>query len=231
MSVLDKVKVLIVEDDPMVKQVISGFLGKHQAFIQVGETSTYVTAQNFIKMNQVDLVLLDVYLPDGLGIDLLQWMTQMNYAVNTILITADNRAETLEKALRYGAIDYLVKPFRMERFDEALNNYIKKRNLLKDKKVVEQVDIDHMFRHDPMTTEQKNQPGDYKNQTYELIMNYLKKEAPKSHSASEVAQGVGISRITARKYLDSMELSGEIVLELSYGNVGRPKNHYRYGSK
>lgn len=224
MSTSDKIKVLIVEDDPMVNQVIAGFLSKQPAFIQVGDTANYATAKNFLKMHEVDLMLLDVYLPDGLGIDLLQWVSQMNYSVSTILITADNRTETLERALRYGAVDYLVKPFRMERFNEALTTYKKQWDLLKSKDQVEQSDIDHMFKSD-------NTSSDHTNQTYELIRNYLKKEAPKGYSASQVAQAVGISRITARKYLDTMEQAGEVILELTYGNVGRPKNSYRFANK
>lgn len=224
MSQSKKIKVLIVEDDLMVQKILSGFLQKLEGYSLAGTVADLQSAKRFISHNTVDLILLDIYLPDGLGLDLLKWIVLENHRQNVILITADNRTDTLEEALRYGLVDYLVKPFRMERFNEALAKYQKDRERLQDKELFEQSDVDHMFNR-------KSQDAHYVNQTSEMILQYLKDEAPKSFTSTEIAKSVGISRITARKYLENMELSGDINLELSYGGVGRPKNQYRYGNK
>ena len=224
MSISSSIRVLIVEDDSMVQRIVSEFLGKIQGYTLAGTVGDIESAKRFIQRKSVDLVLLDVYLPDGLGTDLLKWVVQENYKLNVILITADNRSETLELALRYGAVDFLVKPFRMERFNDALTKFKDNRSLLLKNQVVDQTDIDQMFN-------KKVQGLDYKNPTSEMILAYLKEEEPNSYTSTEIAKSVGISRITARKYLENMEVSGDVILELSYGGVGRPKNQYRYGSK
>ncbi len=222
MSLSENIKVLVVEDDLMVQKILAGFLQKLEVYKLVGKVSDLKNAKRFILHNKVDLILLDIYLPDGLGLELLKWIIQEGYKHKVILITADNRTDTLAEALRYGVVDYLVKPFRMERFNQALVKFKKNQELLMDKEIINQTDIDDMFNH-------KSQEINYVNKTSEMILQYLKGEMPKSYTATEIAKSVGISRITARKYLENMELSGEILLELSYGGVGRPKNKYRYG--
>ena len=220
MSISSSINVLIVEDDVMVQRIISEFLKKVEGFTLIGSVGDLKSAKRFIQHNQVDLILLDVYLPDGLGTDLLKWVVHDNLKLNVILITADNHSDTLELALRHGVVDYLVKPFRMERFIEALTNFQKNREILVKNQSVDQSDIDLMFKG-------KASDQGYINQTSEMILQYLKAQAPSSYTSTEIAKSVGISRITARKYLENMELSGEIILELSYGGVGRPKNKYR----
>ncbi|PKM55064.1 MAG: two-component system response regulator [Firmicutes bacterium HGW-Firmicutes-5] len=223
MSTSLEIKVLIVEDDLMIQRILTEFLKKIKGYTLVGVASDYTSAKHFIESTAIDFVLLDIYLPGGLGIDLLKWIRQQERAIDALLITADNRSETLEKAMRYGAVDYLIKPFRFSRFQEALKRYLVKKAQLHNKIMMDQENIDQLMHlnQNPIYEEGTNQ-------TFENIMSFLQKNSNQSYTSSEIAKILGISRITARRYLEEMENDGIVVLELAYGGVGRPKNLYRF---
>lgn len=216
-------QVLILEDDPMVQYIISEFLGKIEGYHLVGMASNLEVAKEFIHSEKIDLVLLDMYLPGGLGIDLLKYIRNEECRIDVILITADNRAETFECALRYGVVDYLIKPFRYERFEESLIRYLNNQKLLENNLTVDQALADQI-----MSFHRKQEADDKKNHTAENILRFLKENDSKSYTSTEIAEKIGTSRITARRYLEEMEQRGEVVLELSYGGVGRPQNCYKY---
>lgn len=223
MSKSTDIKVLIVEDDPMVGQIIDKFLKRISGFHVVGVEKSFDAAKNFIETNVVDLLLLDIYLPGGHGTDLLHWLRSQKRLTDAIMITADTKTETIKRAMSYGAVDYLVKPFRFERFEEALIRYKSTRHTLHEHMQIDQDTIDQLYKKGSGMNY-----GNYKNQTAETIINFLKDHKEVSFTAKEVADELGISRITSRRYLEEMEQNNEVALELSYGGVGRPKNYYRY---
>ncbi|MDZ7543982.1 response regulator, partial [Clostridium perfringens] len=107
----------------MVKEINTKFLEKLEEFEVVGEASNIKEAKEKIDKSKVDLILLDVFLPDGKGLDLLKWIRLKEINIDTILITADKCKASVDEAFKYGAVDYLIKPFKFERFKEALSNY------------------------------------------------------------------------------------------------------------
>lgn len=222
MSKSEDMRIFIVEDDPMVQRIIKEFIQKLEGFSVAGAAADYSSAQEALEALQPDLVLLDIYLPDGLGIDLLKWIRSKGFDVDAILITADTKATTLETAMRYGAWDYLVKPFLFDRFREALEGYRGSKGRLLAGKTIDQSVVDRVMK--PL---KKLGPEEPKNQTAEAIMAFLENSGGEGFTASQVAAELGISRITARRYLEEMEKNGQAVLELSYGGVGRPQNKYR----
>lgn len=223
MSKSHNIKILIVEDDPMVGQIIEKFIGRLSGFELIGKATTYDMAVSQVETHVVDLILLDIYIPGGLGTDLLRWLRQEERLTDVIMITADTKTETIKKAMSYGATDYLVKPFRFERFEEALLRYKSARHTLYEHSQIDQGQIDQLYKKGSGSVF-----GNYKNQTAEAIVEFLKERPSESFTATEVADALGISRITSRRYLEEMENNQEVILELSYGGVGRPKNRYRY---
>jgi response regulator of citrate/malate metabolism len=216
-------KILVVEDDPMVQRIITEFIKRIEGFV-IGDTATdYGKAKSLIESRVYDLVLLDIYLPGGMGIELLKLARQQDRLLDFILITADNRTETLEKAMRYGAIDFLIKPFRYERFEEALSRYKHNKRQLHRQTQVNQQLIDEVMvmRKLPVFEE-------HTNHTISAILDCLKTQGQDGLTATEVANYVGVSRITARRYLEGLEQAGAITLELYYGGIGRPQNKYRH---
>ena len=212
---------MIIEDDTMVLNIIKEFLIK-MGHVEISCTAgTLASAKRKLTENTVDLVLIDIYLPDGNGLDFLKWVRAENINTDAIMITADQRSISLETARRYGVYDYILKPFKYERFEEAINNFMSKKNLLSSKENIHQKIADQIITDVDTST-------NWQNQTYESILEYLKNNSEQYFTSSEIAKELGISRITARKYLEALELKGALEMELSYGSVGRPKNKYRY---
>ncbi|MBQ6673260.1 MAG: response regulator, partial [Spirochaetia bacterium] len=119
-------KILIVEDDPMVAHINLKFANK-AGYDDVDTVSDIESAKERILNGNVDLVLLDVYLPTGKGTDLLKWIRQENLSTDAILITADHSSETVEMAMNFGAVDYLIKPFDFARFQLAMDKFERKK--------------------------------------------------------------------------------------------------------
>ncbi len=111
---------MIVEDDPMVREINSKFLKRVEGFVLYKAVSNLYDAKKFIAMKKPDLILLDVYLPKENGIDLLKWIRKQDIDIDIILITADKSIERIQEAFRGGVVDYLIKPFNFERFKESL---------------------------------------------------------------------------------------------------------------
>jgi response regulator of citrate/malate metabolism len=114
------IKVMIVEDDPMVIEINSKFLKRVEGFTLLKAVSNLEDAKKIILLGKPDLILLDVYLPKENGIDFLKWIRAQEIKIDVILITADKSIERIQEAFRYGVVNYLIKPFSFEKFKEAL---------------------------------------------------------------------------------------------------------------
>lgn len=229
-------KVLIVEDDPMVREINERFLEKVEGFTLSGSINSIEKAKETILKDKPDLVLLDIFFPQGKGTDLLKWIRSENIKCDVILITADRNSETVEEAFRYGAVDYLVKPFVFARFKEALLQYKDRRMKFQNIESIEQSIIDEYTLKDNKSEEDDDiidelgQIGDVKgfnNHTYEKILEGIQEMEGKTFTAQQIAKQIGVSRITARRYLDYLEKENKLVIEMEYGSVGRPKNKYK----
>lgn len=223
-------RVMIVEDDPMVLAINKKFLLKVQDFRVVAEAISLQEAREKIKTYQPDLILLDVFFPIGKGIDLLKWLRAENLAVDVILITADKSSETVAEALRYGAVDYLIKPFKFERFEEALLNYKTLKTNLDKSRQVNQDTIDQLTNFDggknQVVTKDNFLDEENLNLTMTKVVEFLEENPDQGFTSQQIAKKLGISRITARRYLDDLEKNKILRMELEYGSVGRPKNIY-----
>jgi len=225
------IKVLIVEDDPMVREINEKFLKKVEGFILYDSVNSIQKAKEVILDGNLDLVLLDVFFPQEKGTDLLKWIRQENLKCDVILITADRNTETVEEAFRYGAVDYLVKPFMFNRFKEALLQFKSRKNSFKNVDNIEQSTIDkYTIKENQHSIEYNDNVGDIKgfNQyTYEKVIGGIAEMNDNSFTSDQIAKNIGVSRITARRYLDYLEKENKLLVEMEYGKVGRPKNKYR----
>jgi len=219
------IQVLVVEDDVMVAEVIIGFLDRVGQVHVVDHSETLLKSKELLKRKQIDLVLLDLYLPDVNGIDLLKWIRLNDIDVDVILITADKQIESIKEARKYGVKDYLVKPFKYKRFEQAISNYRSEVMKLKGLESVDQLTIDVLMHNKEL------EPQEGVNKTYDRILVYLKEHYPNGYTSSEIAEALGVSRITARRYLENMEYLKVVELELYYGAVGRPQNKFSYKKK
>jgi len=219
------IEVLIVEDDPMVVEINRGFITTISGFRVTGVARSGREAIEMIKELTPNLVLLDIYLPDIDGITALQEIRRLGFPTDVIIVTAAQDVDTIQKGFRYGAIDYIIKPFKFTRLKSALNCYATMHNRFKRYNQMNQTEIDSLaFGRGQQVND--DVPKGLNEITLKQIYLYLLKESA-SLSAEEVADGVGLARVTARRYLDFLEKSGKVVLELQYGSVGRPVNRYK----
>ncbi|WP_337845794.1 response regulator [Thermus sp.] len=203
-------RALIVEDDPRVASLHRAFL-EAEGLKVVGVAESLEAALEALDLGP-DLVLLDLYLPDGHGLDLLPALG----GLYTVVITAAKDVPTVERALLGGAMDYIVKPFGRARLREALARYRAFRSL-RAKERVSQEDLDRFLAR------RRIQKG-LDPQTSERIL-FCLREGEKT--VEEVATALGLSRVTAWRYLEALRLEGRVRAEPVHGGPGRPSRVYR----
>ena len=227
-----KINVVIVDDDPMIVEINRGFVTAVPGFEVIGTASTGQETLEIIKEKNPGLTLMDIYLPDMDGVQVLQEIRYLGLPVDVIAVTAANDVETVQKAFRCGAIDYIIKPFKFTRLKIALNHYYNLYSRFSSKNIkLSQNELDHLNPNQVRQAEaaeekEEEMPKGLNEITLKQVYQYLK-EKNSSLSAEEVAIGVGLARVTARRYLDFLEKSNRVMLELQYGSVGRPINRYR----
>jgi response regulator of citrate/malate metabolism len=218
--------ILIVEDDPMVGRINSQFAKKTGLAGRIEFAETVDEAKNLLTSSSFDLVLLDVYLPGAKGTSLLRWIRKEELPVSVILITADRNPQTIEKALNLGVVDYLVKPFTFERFNDALQKVNERKGKFNSTtEALGQDVIDSIFGDRSAPKAEPLEKG-LNRHTYDKIL-----EAAADHSGSftaeELSSWIGMSRVTVRRYLEYMEIGGTLEKKMEYGKPGRPLNYYK----
>lgn len=219
-------KVLIVEDDPMVAMINEQYIKRNKNFELVGKCSNGSSALDFLDNNDVDLLILDVYMPKMDGFETLRRVRNKKITVDAIMVTAANDRASLEEALHLGIVDYLVKPFTFDRFQMALEKYISQNNALRDFETLNQKNIDHIIDN----TRKKSDdlyPKGIQEKTVDLIMEYLKANEGKWFTGDDIAEKVGLTGVTVRRYMNYLAESGRVTGEMNYETGGRPCMKYR----
>lgn len=222
---MNDIRVLIVEDDPMVADINKSFTEQIDGFKVVGLAKNGQEALDMCRDRQPDLVVLDVFMPgiDGMGV--LASLRREEAAVDIIMITAASDGATISKAMRYGIAGYIIKPFKFERYKSVLESYRDFQRKINQSANLDQSDIDRVFAARP-DQDGRDMPKNFHVQTLNSIVDFLLASREPS-SAEEVAAGTGISRVTARRYLEYMVSQGRIQMLLDYAAVGRPVHRFR----
>lgn len=219
---------LVVDDDFRVSRIHAAHVASVEGFRVVGETHTLRETITSVESLRPALVLLDVYLPDGSGLDLLRHLSTAQDRPDCIVITAARDVETVRSAMQLGAVHFLVKPFPAAALKERLHSYRALRRQLDTLSAEpDQAEVDRLFRTlrgpDALPP---TLPKGHSAPTLELVRTAVR-QAPEPVSASEVAAQVGISRPTAQRYLSYLAEHGLVRLELRYdGTAGRPEHRY-----
>jgi two-component system CitB family response regulator len=223
------ISVLVVDDDFMVARVHRGFVERVPGFHVVGEAHTGAGALDAATRLRPDLVLLDIYLPDMTGLDVLQALrSREDQNVDVIAVTAAREVETIHAAMLGGVAQYLVKPFGFAALRERLEQYAAARQSLERMAEPGQDDVDRVFRlmrGASAATTRTPLPKGLSRQTCELVTQVLQ-EADGDLSAREAALRAGLSRVSARRYLEHLVATGLARRQLRYGAAGRPEHGY-----
>jgi response regulator of citrate/malate metabolism len=216
--------VLVVDDDFMVAEIHRRFTDRVDGFRTVGVARTGADALEQAEALQPDLILLDVHLPDLTGVDVLQRLRADGDGVGVIMITAARELDTVSAALDGGAADYLIKPFEFDQFAAKLTAFGARLDALATATGADQTLVDTLFGANAGASSAPALPKGLGVETGELVLEALRTAG--EVSAAECAELVGISRVSARRYLEHFLSTGDLALRLQYG-AGRPERRYR----
>jgi two-component system CitB family response regulator len=228
---MNPLDVLIVEDDPKIAEIHRHFTEKVEGFRVCGIAGTLEDAEKMSQLLQPQLILLDLYFPEGLGMEILWKLRARHQATDVILITAAKEIETLQEAMRSGIFDYIIKPVMFSRFKEALERYcVHQQRMQHDAANLDQQVVDRLLHHYKDTVPGEPQhPKGIDPLTLKKIRAVFLQPHPAGFSAEDVGRQIGASRTTARRYLEYLTSSGHLSAELIYGAVGRPERKYFAG--
>ncbi|MFF9754727.1 response regulator [Streptomyces sp. NPDC014344] len=222
----DTVGVLVVDDDFRVARVHRAYVERVDAFRVVGVAGSGEQALRAVEELRPDLVLLDLYLPDVFGLDVIPRLRAAGHDCDVMVVSAARETDAVRGAVRHGVVDYLLKPFDFEDLRGRLERYAVQRGLLRDTVVRGQADVDRVLAGAAMPVASALPKG-MSAETAGLVERTLR-EAEGSLSASECARLTGVSRVSARRYLEHFHAVGAAEVSLRYGATGRPERRYRW---
>lgn len=219
---------LIVEDDQKIAEIQRIFTEKIEGYSVVGIAHSIEEAEELLEVLQPDLVLLDIFFPDGDGLSLL-WKIRSNYRkTDVVLITAAKEVEFFEEGMRGGVFDYILKPLVFNRFATTLEQYKAHRSKLTNMQQLSQQDVDKLLRQTSKAEPGKTElPKGIDPITLDKITAMMGKLGNTGISAEKAGTRVGVSRTTSRRYLEYLVASGVLIADLDYGTPGRPERIYR----
>jgi len=221
---MSNITLVIVEDDAMVMEVNRQFIESLSGFKIIGVATNGSNAVQMIIEKKPQLVILDYYFPDMNGYQVIEEIRVCHKDTDFIMVTAAKDVETIQKIFRFGAIDYIIKPFRFDRLKVALERYQQMVHRLRKTEEWNQKTIDDWVGQGGIS-DQSQLPKGLNEITLKQILQYMMK-AQESQSAEEVAKGTGLARVTVRRYLEYLAQTKRLELDVQYGSVGRPINRY-----
>lgn len=229
----DIIHILLIEDDPMVQEINKQFIERLPQFQVIDTASNGIEGLEKIKTLHPDLVILDIFMPSLNGMDALYEIRKEQLDVDVIIISAANDPKTIRKMMQNGAFDYLIKPFTFDRLKHTLEQYYAFRKNVQPNESISQSQLDRIIFSNqsiaalPRVFQKNEIPKGLNSSTLEQVIQFMRKQTT-PQSAEEVADGIGIARVTARRYLDFLNEKQLLRLDIQYGSIGRPINKYSY---
>ncbi|WP_439679470.1 response regulator [Embleya sp. MST-111070] len=224
------IRTLVVEDDPVLADAHAVFTGRVPGFEIAGVTGSGTEALRLLSTRRVDLVLLDLYLPDLHGLDLCRSMRAQGHEADVVAVTSARDLRLVRSAVSLGVVQYLLKPFSFAAFRERLDGYAEYRRRIAEVDAPAaaggQHAVDGAFAALRGTSESPPLPKGLAAATFEAVVAQL--GTGTATSAADVATALGISRPTARRYLDHLSARRLVTREPRYGGAGRPEYIYRW---
>lgn len=221
---------LVVEDDPVVADVNVGYIQRVPGFTVAGVARTGGEALMLAASQRTDLVLLDFGLPDMTGIGVCRALRAGQAdSPGIIAVTAARDADTVRAAIAHGVIQYLIKPYSFATFRDKLDRYAAYHQKLPSGQLTDQPEVDRALetlRGSPASA----LPKGLSPVTYDLITRTLR-DSGEPLSAVEMAEATGVSRVSARRYLEHLHQKGLASLTSRYGGTGRPEHHYQWSGR
>ena len=221
-------RTVIIEDDPVITQLNRQYVEKDSRFTVVQTFSAAHPALFWLRNNLVDLIILDMYMPQMSGLELLRILRAEGVNADVIMVTSADDAATIESFIRLGVTDYLIKPFGYERFQLALKNFCDHWDTIHQDPnhphKFTQNQLDNVLLHLTASSPPPapgGMPKGLQSQTLTLLQDYLK-ENPQGHTCDDIASHVGLSVVTVRRYMNYLAEQHLVDSDMDYNTGGRP---------
>ena len=223
----EPLRVLIVEDQPAAAEVMAIYVERVPGFAVAGQANQGADCMARLAAGDVDLILLDIYLPDMTGLELLRRIRAAGSTVDVIAVTRARDLSVVAAAVSFGAMQYLVKPFTFAAVRQKLARYQAYRAMLAENNLLlVQQEVDRLL-HTLRETGTDDLPKGISSESLQVMVGTLRRSGGEGLSAAEVATAAGSSRVTARRYLEYLVTSGVVMRSARYRSAGRPEVEYR----
>lgn len=219
-------EVLIAEDDPMVAMINRSYVEENPTFHVAAVCGDGQSALEYIGRNKIDLVILDVYMPIMDGLQVIRSIRERKINVSVIMVTAANDTPAVQEALSLGAVDYLVKPFSGKRFSQALETFLRREGVFSEVKCFSQQNIDALLGDRNSAAVSGELPKGIQEQTFRKMCEFIESSS-KEYTGEEIADEIGLSRVTVRRYMNYLLEIGMITERMNYETGGRPAMVYK----
>ena len=220
-------QVLIVDDDERVAGLHARMIDAQPGFQVAGIAGNSEQAHSLISAGkEVHLLLLDVFLPKVSGIALLRSLRargSVHDGTEVIAITSSREPAVVQALLHLGVVDYLVKPFPLDRLAQALLRFKERRRAFERSGTLDQEQIDMLHAHPSY----RGLPKNLHQETLDAVRLALSRVGREPTSAEDVAHGVAVARVTARRYLEFLVDAQEAEVTTRQAGPGRPRKLYR----
>lgn len=219
-------RTVVVEDDPLLAEAHASYVNRVPGFVVSAVAHQGAQALEVIGRGGVDLVLLDFYLPDMGGLDVCRALRARGQTVDIIAVTSERNLAVVQAAIALGVVQYLVKPFTFATFLDRLNRYAEYRRLITATGTgAAQHDVDQAFSA-LRTPTRILLPKGLSEETLGAVIDALK--SSDEVTAAEIGEAAGVSRVTARRYLEYLTVRRMAARALRYGTKGRPEHVFRW---
>src|SRR4051812_12301357 len=220
----EDLRVLVVEDDPVAAEAHRTYVDRLPGFSCLGIARTAARALQVLSRERVDLVLLDMNLPDGHGLDVVRRMRAAGNQTDVVAVTSAREVAAVQAAARIGVVQYVLKPFAFETLRDRLTAYARQRRAAALGDVVaDQNEVDRLLHPATVSSVPKGLAGGVLDRVVQLLADR------EGWTAEEIAASIGTSRITARRYLEHLADQGQALRTQRYdGRSGRPKVEYSW---
>ena len=223
----DLVDVLIVEDESELARLHAELIQKHPRMRLTGTAASLAQARQILNARPPQLVLLDNYLPDGKGVTLMNDPIMAHANCSVIFITAASDMETCSQAIRNGAFDYILKPVSWKRLSQSLERFVQFYDQQREWKIVDQQNVDSLYQLQAKNYRADSGSKGIEEKTLALVQSLFTGEEERCFSVDDVVSEAGLSKTTARRYLEHCVESGFLEGEMLYGKIGHPRRMYR----
>lgn len=224
------IRVLVVEDDPVAADAHATYVSRVSGFEVAGVAHTRAEAGRALDRTPVDLILLDLYLPDGHGLALLRALRGAGHSTDVFAVTSARDLTVVREGVALGVVQHVLKPFTFPTLRDRLRQYAEFRQSTGgpggDGQANSQAEVDRALSA-LRTPQPATLPKGLAAATLEAVTRSLRAAGDGGLTAASAAERLGVNRITARRYLEHLVTAGQAERRPQYGQVGRPEFCYR----